>query len=71
MAPPAVPHPGLTPKAQQARLACMGTPLLLQQVTLVAAPAALNWQDGTKQTPWSWTKKQKPQGLMFQNDMME
>lgn len=48
MAPPAVPHPGLTPKAQQARLACMGTPLLLQQVTLVAAPAALNWQDGTK-----------------------
>lgn len=51
----------------------MGTPLLLQHlaVTLVPAPAALNWQNGTKQSPWSWIKTQKPWGLEFQNDFMD
>lgn len=54
---PSCPPAMLTPKAQQAHLPCMGTPLVLQQVTLVPAPAALNWHDGTEQLPWSCTKK--------------
>ena len=49
MPPPAVPHPVLIPKASLApqfagkrSLACVGTPLLSQQIALVPAPAAPN-----------------------------
>lgn len=70
MPPPAVPHPVLIPKvslaprfASKRSLACIGTPLLSQPIASVPAPAAPNWQAGTKQSSQSWPKEEKITGL--------